>query len=357
MPETRPLQEVLEGYVSRASGGRSAVSAFRQASDGWETEILLFTVEPSVPEFSGLKHLAARVYPWPWQAERVRAEFLLLDALFKAGYPVPRAVRFEPDAGFLGGPFFVMEQIRGSLLGFQYTRGTEQQKREASLIFGDLLAKLHAMDPGAFVGEGAVWPDQRTALTTLEPKVLRGFLARSSISPQLGPILRWMDDHGPGLEGRETCLLHGDFHLWNIMLREDGGPVVVDWGQAGLGDPRHDIAQSMLLSKTQNMPGVAQASLQAYEAASGRRLENLELFETMALARRLGAIMVCLADGPEALGLRPELAPFMFKRLHQVDALRILLERQAGISLPGIGSLLAQWAAARSTGSASHVTL
>ncbi|MDP2859513.1 MAG: phosphotransferase family protein [Bacillota bacterium] len=341
---------MLEGYVSRASGGRSAVSAFKRASDGWETEILMFTVEPFIPEFGGLRHLAARVYPWLWQTERVRAEFLLLDTLFKAGYPVPRAVRFEPDAAFLGGPFFVMEQIRGSLLGVQYTRGTEQQKHEAPLIFGDLLARLHAMDPGAFVGEGTAWRDRHAALTTLEPESIREFLAPSSISPQLAPILKWMDDHRPGLEGGETCLLHGDFHLWNIMLREDGRPVVLDWGQAGLGDPHHDIAQSMLLSKTQNMPGVAQACLEAYGAASGRRFENLELFETMALARRLGGVMVCLADGPEALGLRPELAPYMFKRLDQIDALRVLLERQARISLPGIRSLLSQWAAAGSMG-------
>jgi len=352
MPELRPFQELLEDYVRHVSGQRCSIPAFRRASEGWETEILLFSIEPPAPEFGGLRHLAARVYPWPWQADRVKAEFLLLRGLFETGYPVPRVVRFEPDASLLGGPFFVMEQVRGSLLGYKYTKGTEQEKRDVSVVFGDLLARLHRIDPAPFLGEGAAWRDRRSALTSLEPEILRSFLEPSSIARELEPIFVWMEEHRPVLEGGETCLLHGDFHLWNIMLAEDekgtlGGlprPVVVDWGQAGLGDPRHDIAQSMLLSKTQNMPGVAESCLTAYQYASGRHLEHLEVFEILALARRLGATLVCLADGPETLGLRPELVPFLLKRLNHLDGLCNLLEQQSSIRLPGVRGLLARWA-------------
>ncbi len=45
-------------------------------------------------------------------------------------------------------------------------------------------------------------------------------------------------------------LYHGDFHPDNVIYRsaEQGGPVIIDWANAGCGDPLADVARTRLLT-------------------------------------------------------------------------------------------------------------
>lgn len=44
----------------------------------------------------------------------------------------------------------------------------------------------------------------------------------------------------------QACMIHGDYHLGNI-LESEGEISVIDWTNAQLGDPRYDIAWSIIL--------------------------------------------------------------------------------------------------------------
>lgn len=46
------------------------------------------------------------------------------------------------------------------------------------------------------------------------------------------------------------CLCHGDFHPRNIIFRtrREGGPVIIDWENAAVGDAAADVAQTLLLT-------------------------------------------------------------------------------------------------------------
>lgn len=46
--------------------------------------------------------------------------------------------------------------------------------------------------------------------------------------------------------GSPRVLVHGDFTLDNVLADEHGPTGVVDWGGAGLGDPRYDVALALL---------------------------------------------------------------------------------------------------------------
>ncbi len=51
------------------------------------------------------------------------------------------------------------------------------------------------------------------------------------------------------LDGERTApavFVHGDFTLDNVLADEDGPSGVVDWGGAGRGDPRYDVALALL---------------------------------------------------------------------------------------------------------------
>lgn len=41
-------------------------------------------------------------------------------------------------------------------------------------------------------------------------------------------------------------MVHGDFHALNVLITDDG-PVVIDWTNAGSGDPAYDVADAWLV--------------------------------------------------------------------------------------------------------------
>ena len=45
-----------------------------------------------------------------------------------------------------------------------------------------------------------------------------------------------------GTKGRPECLLHGDLHRRNILVKEDGSPLLIDLEALCVGDPMYDLA-------------------------------------------------------------------------------------------------------------------
>jgi aminoglycoside phosphotransferase (APT) family kinase protein len=65
------------------------------------------------------------------------------------------------------------------------------------------------------------------------------------IGYRLGEIL---DRHT--LVPRRPVLLHGDLNPWNLVRREEGGLVLIDWEMAIVGDPLYDLVRHMHLTPT-----------------------------------------------------------------------------------------------------------
>jgi len=271
----------------------------------------------------------------------------VMQQLFAAGYPVPMVMRFEEDPAHLGGPFIVMEQIHGRSMGWHYRNGTPERKREIMRLYGDLLVRLHSLDCRAFVGPGCVWETAPASRSPLEPDVIAFFIRRSSIGGALAPMLDWISRHSRELQGEQRCLVHGDFHVWNILMKDDRTPSVLDWGQVGIGDPRRDIAYPVILAETERRPDLAKDIREAYEAASGKPLRDFEACEILALFRRFGGVMVSMADGAETLGLLTGLEAYMFARLGEVRRLYDHVVARSGVRMPDIEELLNRWQESR----------
>ncbi len=102
------------------------------------------------------------------------------------GYPVPRIYRAD-------GPDLVMERLVGQTMAAAYLDG-KLAPDEAASIMADLLRRLHAL---------------------------------------------------PG-RGGTGSIVHLDLHPDNILLT-DRGPMVIDWRNAGDGDPDFDTALTALI--------------------------------------------------------------------------------------------------------------
>ena len=178
-------------------------------------------------------------------AHDVLREHRILTALGAAGAPVPRTLGACDDAAVTGAPFYVMAHVDGLILTKVATAEllSPAARQAAGGAVASTLAALHALDLDA-IGLG----DFRRP-ESLASRQLRRWSRQweASKTRELAVI----DEVGERLaaqlpEERETVLLHGDYHLQNFVLGEDGGVrAVLDWELCTVGDPLADVGQML----------------------------------------------------------------------------------------------------------------
>ena len=181
--------------------------------------------------------------------ETMRREARVLGALADTDVPHPRLIAAESDVGVLGAAFYLMEPIDG----FQATSGLPEfhasdaaVRRSMGLSFIDALLSLHAVDPATKDLDGFGKPEGY-----LERQVPRWQAQLESYSeldgypgpdlPHLVEIQAYLETNRP--EPSPTGIIHGDYHLANVMFRPDAGEIaaIVDWELATQGDPLIDL--------------------------------------------------------------------------------------------------------------------
>lgn len=101
-------------------------------------------------------------------------------------------------------------------------------------------------------------------------------------------------------DGRVVC--HGDFHHSNLMFRDDGSAVVIDWGDGAVGPAACDVARSWVLARFGDRDGnpvrrcshrlFGRAYLRAYLAASPIDRRELAGWILLNVAQRLSETTV-----------------------------------------------------------------
>lgn len=130
-------------------------------------------------------------------------EATTMDYVHARGYPVP-AIREVSD----DGTAIVMERIDGLSMVDVLGRRPWAVPAQAAIL-ADLHHRLHAIEPPDFLGPAPV--------------------------------------------GTGTHLLHLDLHPLNVLITRSG-PVVIDWPNAGIGDPAVDITVAYVLMATAQVP-------------------------------------------------------------------------------------------------------
>lgn len=271
----------------------------------------------------------------------IAREARVLAALATTQVPHPTLFAACLDEQVLGAPFYLMAPVEGfnasanPLPGLHAGNADVQRRMGFSMV--DALLRLGEVDPqdvglgdfgkpqGFLERQVARWQGQLEHY-----QVHAGWPGPSSL-PAVAEVATWLDKHRP--EPSRTGILHGDFHLANVMFSPDSGEVaaVIDWELATLGDPLLDLgwlvatwpdasgqgAGTIHVTPWQGFP-TADELVAYYCERSSRDLLAIDWY--VVLARfKLGILLegsyarACAGKSPDALG-----------RQHHASALRLL---------------------------------
>lgn len=306
-----------------------AVANLTAVGDGWETEIWSFDLNETP--------LILRLYPGAGAAAKAELEFQTIRQLAELGYPVPRLLALELDATLLGGPFLLMERIHGPLMGHAYGRAPADQREGILRDFVRLLVGLHALDWRPFAADPGAVPTCASESLNRLWALVRG-IGRADLAQ---PLFEHLSRRAATVATWRPALVHYDFHLHNILLRDGNAPVVIDWSSAEVSDPRTDLAWTALLLTSWDR-ALSETVLAEYQRQSGQALADFDYFEAVALTRRVLSIVISIMDGAGSLGMRPGLEEQLKGQMGYVRQLYAMLKEKTGVALPVVESLLAQ---------------
>ena len=209
---------------------------------GFDTRIYAFQLAHVPPDFSG--RLIVRIFRETNGGQRATVEGALQNALADAGYLVPRVVEVCTDATVLGGAFILMHCVEGQTLLEAMMRPSMLWR--APRLLASAHAHLHALDPLPVLRavEAAGVP---SALASTNAMLVR-LQARTQGCGLEGllPGCVWLAAHRPPAVGRAS-ILHGDFHPGNVLVANGSVTGVIDWSNAGLGEPAADVATTRVV--------------------------------------------------------------------------------------------------------------
>ena len=236
--------DVLRGWMDGKGLGSGPLEAMEAITGGTQNLLLRFVRE-------GRTYVLRRP-PEHKRAnsdETMRREARELGALADTDVPHPRLSAAEADESVLGAAFYLMEPIDG----FQATSGLPELhagdpavRRSMGFSFVDALLSLHAVDPATKDLDGFGKPEGY-----LERQVPRWQAQLESYNemdgypgpdlPHLAEIQAYLEANRP--DPSPTGIIHGDYHLANVMFRPDRGEIaaIVDWELATQGDPLIDL--------------------------------------------------------------------------------------------------------------------
>ena len=241
----------LAGWLDGQGIGEGPLEDVRPLGGGTQNVMLRFRRGDHDLVFRrGPRHLRPR------SNDSLRRELQVLRALDATDVPHPRAVAAgeEDVEGFGGSVFYLMEPVDGFNPAVEVPApydGDPALRHRAGLSVARALARLAAVDHVA-VGLG----DLGRAEGFLERQVARWRSELAShadlegydgaLLPGVEELGGWLEAHRPAVW--EPGLLHGDYHLANVMLARDGGDVaaIVDWEMCTVGDPLMDLGALLI---------------------------------------------------------------------------------------------------------------
>ncbi|MEB3051909.1 phosphotransferase family protein [Mycolicibacter sp. MYC123] len=173
-------------------------------------------------------------------AHDVAREARILTALQEADVPSPRVYGLTRDAEDV--PLLLMEYVDGVVVDRMSVAEslTPQRRRQIALSMVETLVKIHAVDIDK-VGLDDLASHKPYAQRQLKRWSGQWELSKTRELPALDDLTRRLVAAAP--PQHELTLVHGDFHIRNVITSRAGGAVtaVLDWELSTLGDPLADM--------------------------------------------------------------------------------------------------------------------
>jgi aminoglycoside phosphotransferase (APT) family kinase protein len=331
------IEQILEQYLKAKFRDKTDLSITRldKLTDGWESDNYLLTVEyGSVPRTPA--DWVWRLYSGVGSQAKARREFNSMEKLLAASYPVPRVILLEAEHSPVDRPFIIMEYIQGEVMWGLL--GKVPADRQAKLLdqFCRLLVQLHDLDwkqfdyspqdddPFFFIDQ---WLDEA-------PRILQNF-------PEVAgsPFLEWVATRRALFACTRPSPAHQDFHPGNILVSPDGGATVIDWTNFAVTDSRFDLAWTLMLAHAYGWPEVRNQILQGYQHHAGKLVEQIEVFEAIACARRLLDLTVSLTQGAQRMGMNAQVTEAIRANMEAHRRVHRLFIERTGLQIEAFDNL------------------
>ncbi len=204
--------------------------------DGFDSAIHFLSLTGADVPVEWRGPLVLRIKPGADQLDEARREADIQTWAADAGLSVPRVLHvLEPDEPF-DRPGQVMERASGGTM-LEALSSTPWRMLGLLRGLGRLHAELHSTPITGFP-DGDDLLDRRLALVRSTAEQLE--------HPELHRALDEVEALAPQLRGGSSAVCHGDFHPLNVLVGDDALHLI-DWTDAGVGDPNGDVARTLLL--------------------------------------------------------------------------------------------------------------
>lgn len=229
-------------------------------------------------------------------AHDVAREARILSALQDTPVPTPRVYGLTRDEADV--PLLLMEFVDGLVVDRTSIAEslTPQRRRQIGLSLPKTLAKIHAVDIEK-VGLDDLASHKPYAQRQLKRWAGQWELSKTRELPDLDDLTGRLVAAAP--ERQELTLVHGDFHLRNVITSHATGEVVavLDWELSTLGDPladmgsllaywpqpgEEDIAGGFAAAALDGFPDRAEMT-RVYLAETGRDAATLQYWHALGL--------------------------------------------------------------------------
>ena len=182
-------------------------------------------------------------------AHAIDREYKVITALYETDVPVPKTYGLCEDDDVAGTAFFVMDFLDGDLFWDPMIPSmTNRDRTEIYKNKNKTLAKLHSVDykkigledygkPGNYVArQVSRWSKQYRASETDNIEAMNN-------------LIDWLPKNIP--DDDETTIVHGDYRLDNMILKNNEVIGILDWELSTLGHPIADFSYHCLSWRTQ----------------------------------------------------------------------------------------------------------
>lgn len=269
----------------------------------------------------------------PDSSETMRREARLLGAIAGSPVPHPPLIAACGDEQPLGTAFYLMDPVDG----FTPTNGLPALhagdpaiRHRIGISMVEAIAALGMIDYRAVGLEGFGKPDgflerqiDRWLAQLASYAEYPGWPGISSL-PGVDNVSKWLERHRP--HRFHPGIMHGDFHLANVMVRTDSGEIaaIVDWELSTIGDPLLDLGWLLATWPEGKVPRPTDVAatpwqgfatrdelIAGYSHKSDRDLSAIDWYSVLACFK-LGIIL----EGTHARACAGNASPTIGARLH-----------------------------------------
>jgi aminoglycoside phosphotransferase (APT) family kinase protein len=268
-----PSQETIRALLEVIAPG-SALSAIRPLAGSYSNSTHL--VEALAAGGSQIR-MVVRRYVHGDRAKKSRLEFRTLAFLQDHGVPASAPLYLDEDGAVLGVPGIVTSYVSGRQLMSPSDHPSGPLDWARSLA--TMLARIHSI------------PCDNARSLLLDANSEATWFLRSGAVPEYmdthpdGAMI-WQAVHDllPNIQQVEPALVHLDYWRGNVLWDQGQITAVVDWEEAGYGDPGIDVAYCYMEMVIMGMIEASEEFLSIYEAEMGQ-VVNLGFWELAAAAR------------------------------------------------------------------------